>query len=273
MYCQCNANASLTCFRSVTPISPYRLCISDGNRSVCSTNETPPSQFKQFCFNCETTKAQFRTACNFCRDNYRGKSYYSGQRWNPNRCTLCLCINGKTKCIYFYKWVEYLPRFRPRCMNCNIKTFVRRYPCKPCKNYVTGRRYQSGSTWWINRCFICLCFVGRTYCRREGRIVKNGVQTSYPLCARCNTYKLINYMRINQCKICKDDYHRLIRLHKETFLITYNVKCRCNDGIIQCNRTVSEAARGMFYIPSVACYNCSSIDIKNLKEAKGTMHI
>ena len=271
--CHCNANVTLTCYRGASQTLSLKQCPSKGNTSsVCSSRVT---LLKEFCFNCETNRTEFRTACSTCNDTYRAMTYYNGMTWNPNKCTRCQCTNGRMICTYLYQRVRYLPRFVTRCINCNLAKFIRRFPCKPCYNYVTRRRYQSGSVWWINKCFVCLCFGGRTFCRREGRIVKNGLQTSksYPLCRRCNAYRLIKYMRKYRCKICRDDYHMLVRLHKETYQIAYDVVCRCNDGVIQCSKTVSEKIRRQFTVPAfIGCYNCSTVDIKNLKEAEGNIN-
>ena len=209
-------------------------------------------------------------ACMRCFDDYNAKFYYHREEWNPSSCITCNCRKGYTNCTYQYEKTAYMPKFKARCRKCNTTDFVRAYPCISCMNYVTGRNHSSGSTWWINSCFICMCFRGRTYCRREGKIATiNDAQSSqnYPLCRRCSTYKLFSYMRRFQCKICRDDHNRLIRLHNETFYITYSVVCRCRDGVIQCNITIAGAAREMS--TAIACNNCSTINIKNLMEPKG----
>ena len=278
MSCKCNANGTLTCYISTVPM-PSRPCATNGSStSACLSKEAPPMQVKQFCFNCYTSKRAFILACIPCFDDYNAKFYYDGEEWNPTSCITCKCRRGNTRCTYQYEKAPYMPSFKARCRKCSTASFVRTYPCTSCTNNVTGRIHSSGSVWWINSCFICMCFSGRTYCRREGRIAsKDGTQSLqyYPLCRRCTAYKLMSYMKQYQCEVCKDDHNKLKRLHNETFYINYNVVCRCRDGVIQCNSTIAGAAKEMFYVGSttIACNNCSAEDIKNLKEAKGIYNI
>ena len=274
MSCKCNANGTLTCYRSVAPI-PSRQCSTNGTSTrLCFTRQTSTTNFTQFCFNCDTSRIEFKMACIFCNDDYNAKSYYNGESWNPSSCISCNCRNGRANCFYRYYRSAHFPKLKASCTNCNIRNFVRANSCRSCRNYVTGRTYSSGSTWWINSCFICMCFRGRTFCRREPKTFAfsgGRLSLSFPLCRSCATYKLISYMRRFQCKICRDDHNKMIRLHNETFYIAYNAVCRCRDGVIQCTSTITGAAKEMFYVGSkiTACSHCSANDIRSLKEGKG----
>ena len=256
------------------PVSSY--CISTGSMpNNCSTNGTIPNGYQQFCYNCKTNTNIFKQSCISCLDNYNKKRYFNKKIWKPNTCTVCSCVVGKTRCSYRVPKAAYLPWFRARCTNCNLQNFIKRFPCKSCKNVLKGNTYASGRSWWMNKCFICQCFGGRTFCRKEGfsKSIKNGVANIrfFPLCRSCGTYKLINYMRQYQCKICKDVHHELIRLHKEVFMIRFDISCKCYDGIIQCQKQLSQETANIFGIPTsfTVCRNCTAPDIKRLKERKG----
>lgn len=276
MNCHCNMNSTLTCYRRIASDLTYGQCVGHGNASNrCSANETKPTGYQQFCFNCETSKQGFRSACKLCHDNYRKKYYYTGRSWKPNKCTTCICVEGKIKCVYDVPKVIYMPGFAARCTNCNLTRFISYFPCKSCWNYMTGKWYASGASWWINKCFICQCFAGKTFCRKEGIsfVIRKGVRYLHlnPLCKNCRTYKLIDYVRKHQCKVCNDAHNEVIRLHKEMFRVRNDAFCNCNDGRIECMKRVNAEIARIFRLPKIrpVCNHCSADDIKKLKEAKG----
>ena len=275
MSCKCNANGTLTCYRSVAPISSKQCGINGTSTRTCFTREISTTNFTHFCFNCDTSNIEFKMACIFCNDDYNAKSYYSGESWNLSSCITCICSNGTSNCIYRYQKAAYLPSFTARCRNCNTTNFIRAHLCSSCMNHVTKKNHSSGSTWWINSCMVCICFSGTTYCRREGAIASTHSSQFYPLCMNCTIDKLTLYLNKYQCNICKESQNGTIRQHNETFHIVNNVVCQCRDGVIQCNRTMSGAGKEMFAAEAttMVCNNCSVIDIKGLKEAKGIFYM
>lgn len=266
MKCHCNDNSTITCRRPAIARPSGNQCKSHG--SDCLANQTAPVLYKQFCVNCQTMSPSFKGGCRTCEDNYNKKYVYEQEVWKVNKCTICSCRRGGgIKCFYPAPKVAYLPRLRASCNNCNLKKFIRSYPCKKCKNFVTGQVYGSGSFWQINKCFICQCFAGRTYCRKEG--------TREPLCKSCVTYKLIKYMRKYQCKVCNDNHNDLIRLHKETFMLRRDVRCKCNDGRIQCKKLMEADLANRFRLMNISsfCDNCSAENIKQMQKLTGNREV
>ena len=157
--------------------------------------------------------------------------------------------------------------------SCVVASFIKKYPCKKCYDFMTRKWYNEGKIWGINKCFVCQCFAGRKYCARDRLpIVKNGILTyrSAPWCPNCNRRKLLSYIRKFKCKICIDNVQHKIRLHKELFRISWNTTCSCYDGVIKCMKRVSSDVASQFFLSrELTCVKCQKSQMKRFMNEKG----
>lgn len=249
-------------------------CVCEANSSItCYRNDQSLSKERQICSNCNMRSTSLQTACKTCLDNYKNRNYYSGEGWKPDGCTIASCLSGKITCKHAVPRVSLFRPLSRLSRNCVVASFIKRYPCKKCYDFMTRKWYNDGKTWGINKCFVCQCFAGRIFCGRDKLpLVRMGILTyrSVRWCPYCNRRRRLSYIRKYECKICIDNVHHKIRLHRESYRISWNTTCSCYDGVIACKKTVSFKVAMQFHLSrELTCVKCQTSQMKRFLNEKG----
>ncbi|KAL1132470.1 hypothetical protein AAG570_010425, partial [Ranatra chinensis] len=171
----CRLNGQLVTAESNVRVleDPCLRCQCPSGRLSCSKKACPvlhcPQEYivhrpGDCCPICNVSRSLLEPPSGRCLVGF--KLYEHGNKWEPDRCTWCLCNNGTTLC------------HRPSCpvLDCprEWQTTIPGHCCPHCPTMelntvctVADKTYKEGETWQLDQCKSCVCKRGQVRCAMQ----------------------------------------------------------------------------------------------------------
>ena len=193
----------------------------------CECNNGFSACSAKFCVsNCANPIEIPGECCSMCPTcTYDNKTYQNEEKWSPNPCMHCSCIEGQSLCSI----VDCLPNHMLSCENpvklegecCNSCPKTTDRTEKICTDKNTGNKYRVGESWSQSPCDKCKCTDEGTVCQTPectSLSCDNPVQLVGQCCPVCAPPKECLYELTNKT-------YRHGNLFLVYYLCFYNIRC------------------------------------------------